>query len=175
MVSEVCLSLVLVAGAGLLARSFWHLRSIDPGFRSDHVLVVDASFERLRGDVKGMLPEIPRVAGARARPAGRGGRRCGYELADRPGTGRRPLFHRRQARTIGQLSTRATWWSAPDTCSAYVNPAYLRARFHRPVIWRTTQPVALITAGYGARSISRAPTPLASASGSTASSRRSNG
>jgi predicted permease len=45
-VSEVCLSLVLVAGAGLLARSFWHLRSIDPGFRSDHVLVVDASFER---------------------------------------------------------------------------------------------------------------------------------
>jgi putative ABC transport system permease protein len=43
-ISEVCLSLVLVAGAGLLARSFWHLRSIDPGFRSDHVLVSDSSF-----------------------------------------------------------------------------------------------------------------------------------
>jgi putative ABC transport system permease protein len=43
-VSEVCLSLILVVGAGLLARSFWHLRSLDPGFRADHVLVVDASF-----------------------------------------------------------------------------------------------------------------------------------
>ena len=43
-VSEVCLSLVLVAGAALLARSFWNLRSIDPGFRSDHVLVSGTSF-----------------------------------------------------------------------------------------------------------------------------------
>jgi putative ABC transport system permease protein len=43
-VSEVCLSLVLVAGAALLARSFWNLRSIDPGFRSDHVLISDTSF-----------------------------------------------------------------------------------------------------------------------------------
>ena len=43
-VSEVCLSLVLVAGAALLARSFWNLRSIDPGFRSGHVLVADTSF-----------------------------------------------------------------------------------------------------------------------------------
>jgi predicted permease len=51
-VSEVCLALVLVAGAGLLVRSFWNLRSINPGFRSDHVLVVNTSFE---ADGKGSL------------------------------------------------------------------------------------------------------------------------
>jgi len=45
-VSEACLSLVLVAGAGLLVRSFWNLQSINPGFRSDHVLAVDTNFER---------------------------------------------------------------------------------------------------------------------------------
>jgi putative ABC transport system permease protein len=43
-ISEVCLSLVLVASAGLLANSFWKLRSVKPGFTADHVLAANVSF-----------------------------------------------------------------------------------------------------------------------------------
>jgi putative ABC transport system permease protein len=40
-VAEIALALVLMAGAGLLLRTFSKLRGIDPGFRSDHVLTMD--------------------------------------------------------------------------------------------------------------------------------------
>lgn len=38
---EVGLALLLVVGAGLMIRSFWLLRSVDPGFRVDEVLAVE--------------------------------------------------------------------------------------------------------------------------------------
>jgi predicted permease len=37
---EIALSLLLLVGGGLLLKSFFRLRSVDPGFRSDHVLVM---------------------------------------------------------------------------------------------------------------------------------------
>lgn len=42
-VSQLALAMILVTGAGLLGRSFWHLRAVDPGFHADGIL--KAEFE----------------------------------------------------------------------------------------------------------------------------------
>ncbi|MBV9760255.1 MAG: ABC transporter permease [Acidobacteriaceae bacterium] len=39
-VTEIALSIMLLIGAGLLLESFWKVRFIDPGFRSDHVMTL---------------------------------------------------------------------------------------------------------------------------------------
>jgi putative ABC transport system permease protein len=42
-VAEFALAIVLLVGAGLLVRSWWHVNSIDPGFRPGRVLVMELS------------------------------------------------------------------------------------------------------------------------------------
>jgi predicted permease len=39
-IAEVALSIVLLAGAGLLLRSFWHVLQVHPGFNPDHLTTV---------------------------------------------------------------------------------------------------------------------------------------
>jgi len=84
-IAEVALAVVIVIGAALLMRSFWLLRSADPGFESDRVLAVDLGIpasrytpdatvtfytelvQHMRGlpgvQVAGAISELPPVAG----------------------------------------------------------------------------------------------------------------
>jgi putative ABC transport system permease protein len=39
-VVELAIALVLLVGAGLLVKTFWKLRSVEPGFRTDHLLTM---------------------------------------------------------------------------------------------------------------------------------------
>ena len=53
-VSQMALTVILLVGAGVLARSFVRLMEVNPGFRTNHAVIVDASLpvrERPRGGV----------------------------------------------------------------------------------------------------------------------------
>src|SRR5438094_812718 len=47
-IAEVAVSFVLLIGAGLLINSFLHLRNLDPGFRTDHLLTMKIDLSELK-------------------------------------------------------------------------------------------------------------------------------
>ena len=47
-IGEVAVSFVLLIGAGLLIKSFLHLRNLDPGFRSDHLLTMKVNLSEVK-------------------------------------------------------------------------------------------------------------------------------
>ncbi len=57
-ISEVAMALMLLAGAGLLLKSFWRLRQVDPGFQAAHVLTANLSFPGLSIDDSSGPPNL---------------------------------------------------------------------------------------------------------------------
>jgi len=96
-VAEVALSLVLLAGAGLLMRSFLKLQSVDPGFRSSDVLTAGVQLPATRYDFTragslysetisrvSALPGVQHAAGASCLPVPFACIGTSFWRADRP-------------------------------------------------------------------------------------------
>ena len=106
-VAEVALALVLVCGAGLMARSFLEINRVDPGFRPEHLLtmrmlLVPAKYgsdlnaraavvEQMLSKIRA-LPQVTAAASIHLLPLGGIGSGSGVYRGDRPppapGTGR---------------------------------------------------------------------------------------
>lgn len=100
-VAEVALALTLLAGAGLLGRSFWELSRVDPGFRADGVLTMRTTLpasrydtdDRIRAFGNEVLERIERLPGIRSvgfanyLPMSRSGSANRLEIEGRPDTG----------------------------------------------------------------------------------------
>jgi len=96
-VVEVALSLVLLAGAGLLMRSFVKLQRVDPGFRSERVLTAEVKVPETRYSVErandffadalpriAALPGVQQAAGALCPPLPGSCIGTSFWRADRP-------------------------------------------------------------------------------------------
>ena len=68
-VGEVAVTLMLTIGAGLLARSFWALRAVKPGFDGEGVVTLgiplpaNISAERMKGLIERLVEEVRSVPG----------------------------------------------------------------------------------------------------------------
>lgn len=113
-VTQVTLSLILLAGAGLFLRSLWNLQSIDKGFSGDNVLAMSLNME-LQGydDERGAnfynsaLENVSSVPGAQSvslassLPVSAGGRRL-----ERPPNATKPAIDERVAIDIVSVAPR---------------------------------------------------------------------
>jgi predicted permease len=133
-VAEVALAVVLLVGAGLLLRSFGHLLSVDPGFKTAHTLSFEIAlpedryarpqraifFDRLRERLRG-LPGVTAVGAVSGLPMG-GEDINSVTLEGRPApTADKPYLADARQATVGYFETmgiplrRGRLFAATDT------------------------------------------------------------
>jgi predicted permease len=160
--AQVAITMVLLVGAGLLGRSLLKVLSVNPGFRTDHILAMDLTmpfapdaaakaklsafysnvFDRLRA-----IPAVTDVAAANALPLD-GGLPDGLFLLLSPNqepkasTDIGPLVQ--QARQNGMTGTADYCAASPNYFRALDIPL-VRGRFFADTDGPTTAPVALIS------------------------------
>lgn len=98
-VLQMALTVVLLVGAGLLGRSFVRLLAVNPGFRTQHLVILDAAFPFERGAGAGvrraafyeelmararMIPGVTKVGGASGVPLVGGGSDGTFLILSRP-------------------------------------------------------------------------------------------
>jgi putative ABC transport system permease protein len=85
-VAEVALSVMLLAGAGLLIRSFTRLMNVDPGFRTDHLMsfalaLPEAKYEKPTSQgamIDAVMERVRAIPGVQSAGAGQGLPLTGY-------------------------------------------------------------------------------------------------
>jgi len=102
-VSQVALSLLLLAGAGLLIKSFFNLRATNPGFEPSRVLVLDQVVPRVKYSAEDVqrrfytqlipklaaIPGVESVGGANPLPFSGNDRGSSFIIAGEPDPGPR--------------------------------------------------------------------------------------
>jgi putative ABC transport system permease protein len=152
--SQVALALILIAGAGLLARSLQRLQSIDLGYRPDHLSIVSvafpyASYKKFPDDLfrmwNGIAPRIRAVPGVTSLTT-----TMIYPLIG-------PNFWTSAWQTQGQTEEQAS--HGPTTALDAADPDYFRTlgipMLHGRGILasdrETSEPVAVVSASAAAR------------------------
>jgi hypothetical protein len=145
-VSEVALALILLAGAGLLGRSFWELSRVDPGFNTESVLTMRTAlpasryqsadrirafssqlFERIQS-----LPQVRAVGSADYLPLSNFGIGGSFEIARASADARPPaarfVHQRRRRRLFQSAADSARAWAIFFSCRHQRYPTRLRHR-----------------------------------------------
>ncbi|MEP6571967.1 MAG: ABC transporter permease [Gemmatimonadota bacterium] len=111
-VSQLALAVVLLAGAGLMVRSFWRLTHVNPGFEPDQVLTLrisipetkypypgkDAAYRNELIDKVAALPGVVAVGGSKTAPLRGGGEPYEFSAVGKDGAPR--ILHARSGAYI---------------------------------------------------------------------------